>query len=190
MCAGNSCATRCPISPLLDPQLLATKEITSRHTVGLVRLLAFLRRHWPQTHILVRGDSHFATPEVLEVLAHRHLMDFVLPRRESGFAAPRRPPSYRRRGGCTSSGLPSRRPITHALQTAAVSMLSFPMVLTPGASHGGSSESSARSVWCRGHRSLTECAQRGASLWLWSQGGETLVSLSRWHVPLPTAESC
>jgi Transposase DDE domain group 1 len=36
-----------------------------------------LRRHWPQTHILVRGDSHFATPEVLDVLAHRRLTDFV-----------------------------------------------------------------------------------------------------------------
>jgi Transposase DDE domain group 1 len=43
----------------------------------LVRLLAFLRRHWPRTHILVRGDSHFATPEVIEGLAHRHLIDFV-----------------------------------------------------------------------------------------------------------------
>ena len=43
----------------------------------LVRLLAFLRRHWPRPHILVRGDSHFATPEVIEVLAHRHLIDFV-----------------------------------------------------------------------------------------------------------------
>ena len=43
----------------------------------LVRLLAYLRRHWPSTHILVRGDSHFATPEVMEVLAHRRHMDFV-----------------------------------------------------------------------------------------------------------------
>jgi hypothetical protein len=43
----------------------------------LVRLLGYLRRHWPQTHILVRGDSHFATPEVIEVLAHRRLTDFV-----------------------------------------------------------------------------------------------------------------
>jgi Transposase DDE domain group 1 len=43
----------------------------------LVRLLAMLRRHWPQTHILVRGDSHFATPEVFEVLAHRRGIDFV-----------------------------------------------------------------------------------------------------------------
>jgi hypothetical protein len=43
----------------------------------LVRLLAYLRRHWPSTHILVRGDSHFATPEVFEVIAHRRHMDFV-----------------------------------------------------------------------------------------------------------------
>ena len=43
----------------------------------LVRLLAHLRHHWPLTHILVRGDSHFATPEVMEVIAHRRQMDFV-----------------------------------------------------------------------------------------------------------------
>ena len=43
----------------------------------LVRLLAYLRRHWPSTHILVRGDSHFATPEVMEVIAQRRRMDFV-----------------------------------------------------------------------------------------------------------------
>ena len=42
-----------------------------------VRLLAYLRRHGPQTHILVRGDSHFATPEVLDVLTHRRRIDFV-----------------------------------------------------------------------------------------------------------------
>ena len=42
-----------------------------------VRLLAGLRRHWPRPHILVRGDSHFATPEVFEVLAHRRGSDFV-----------------------------------------------------------------------------------------------------------------
>src|SRR5215813_13563933 len=43
----------------------------------LVRLLSYLRRHWPTTHILVRGDSHFATPEVIEVIAPRRRMDFV-----------------------------------------------------------------------------------------------------------------
>jgi hypothetical protein len=43
----------------------------------LVRLLAVLRRHWPRTPILVRGDSHFATPEVLDVLAHRRGIDCI-----------------------------------------------------------------------------------------------------------------
>jgi hypothetical protein len=43
----------------------------------LVRLLSYLRRHWPSTHILVRGDSHFAPPEVMEVLAHRRRTDVV-----------------------------------------------------------------------------------------------------------------
>ena len=36
-----------------------------------------LRRHWPQTPLLVRGDRHCATPEVSEVIAHRRLTDFV-----------------------------------------------------------------------------------------------------------------
>jgi len=42
-----------------------------------VRLLASLRRHWPQPPILVRGDSHCATPAVIDVLAHRRLTDCV-----------------------------------------------------------------------------------------------------------------
>ena len=49
----------------------------AEHAMLWVRLLASLRRHWPHTHILVRGDSHCATPEVFEVLAHRHGINFV-----------------------------------------------------------------------------------------------------------------
>jgi hypothetical protein len=33
-----------------------------------VRLLSYLRRHWPPTPRLVRGESHFATPEVIAVI--------------------------------------------------------------------------------------------------------------------------
>jgi hypothetical protein len=43
----------------------------------LVRLLSYLRRHWPHTHILVRGDSHFATPEVIDVITSYRWTDFV-----------------------------------------------------------------------------------------------------------------
>jgi hypothetical protein len=43
----------------------------------LSRLLSHLRRHWPFTHILVRGDSHFGTPELMEMIAPRRRTDFV-----------------------------------------------------------------------------------------------------------------
>ena len=43
----------------------------------LTRLLSHLRRHWPFPHILVRGDSHFANPEVMEVIAHRRRTDCI-----------------------------------------------------------------------------------------------------------------
>src|SRR5215471_594578 len=54
-----------------------TRPTGAENAMILVRLLAALRRHWPQTHILVRGDSHFATPEVIDVLAHRRHIDFL-----------------------------------------------------------------------------------------------------------------
>ena len=53
------------------------RPIGAENAMVLVRLLSYLRRHWPRTHILIRGDSHFATPEVMEVLAHRRYIDFV-----------------------------------------------------------------------------------------------------------------
>jgi hypothetical protein len=54
-----------------------TRPAGAENAMILVRLLASLRQHWPYTHILVRGDSHFATPEVIDVIAHRRWTDFV-----------------------------------------------------------------------------------------------------------------
>jgi Transposase DDE domain group 1 len=54
-----------------------TRPTGAENAMILVRLLSSLRRHWPRTPILVRGDSHCATPEVLEVSAHRRWTDFV-----------------------------------------------------------------------------------------------------------------
>lgn len=54
-----------------------TRPTGAENAMILVRLLAYLRRHWPHTHILVRGDSHFATPELMDVIAHRRWTDFV-----------------------------------------------------------------------------------------------------------------
>lgn len=54
-----------------------TRPTGAENAMILVRLLSYLRQHWPHTHILVRGDSHFATPEVIDVIAHRRWTDFV-----------------------------------------------------------------------------------------------------------------
>jgi hypothetical protein len=54
-----------------------TRPSGAENAMILARLLSYLRHHWPYTHILVRGDSHFATPEVLDVIAHRRWTDFV-----------------------------------------------------------------------------------------------------------------
>jgi hypothetical protein len=54
-----------------------TRPTGTENAMILARLLPYLRHRWPQTHILVRGDSHFATPEVIDVIANRRLSDFV-----------------------------------------------------------------------------------------------------------------
>src|SRR5215831_6114621 len=54
-----------------------TRPTGAENAMILARLLSYLRHHWPRTHILVRGDSHFATPEVIDVIAHRRWTDFI-----------------------------------------------------------------------------------------------------------------
>ena len=54
-----------------------TRPTGAENAMILVRLLSYLRRHWPQTPILVRGDSHFATPEVIDVITSYRWTDFV-----------------------------------------------------------------------------------------------------------------
>src|SRR5215470_6081590 len=54
-----------------------TRPPGAENAMILVRLLSYLRRHWPHTHSLVRGDSHFATPEVIDVITSYRWTDFV-----------------------------------------------------------------------------------------------------------------
>lgn len=54
-----------------------TRPTGTEKAMILVRLLSSLRRHWPHTHILVRGDSHCATPEVIDVITSYRWTDFV-----------------------------------------------------------------------------------------------------------------
>jgi Transposase DDE domain group 1 len=54
-----------------------TRPTGADNAMILVRLLSSLRHHGPHTHMLVRGESHCATPEVLDVLTAYRWTDFV-----------------------------------------------------------------------------------------------------------------
>ena len=41
------------------------------------RILGLLRQHWPQTHIVLRGDGHFANPELMELIVADGNADFI-----------------------------------------------------------------------------------------------------------------
>lgn len=54
-----------------------TRPTGADNAMILVRLVSYLRRHWPHTHIVVRGESHCATPEVIDVITSYRWTDFV-----------------------------------------------------------------------------------------------------------------
>lgn len=41
------------------------------------RVLGLLRQHWPQTRIVLRGDGHFANPELMELIVADGNADFI-----------------------------------------------------------------------------------------------------------------
>ena len=41
------------------------------------RVLRILRRHWPDTHILLRGDGHFSNPELMQLIQDIGNADFI-----------------------------------------------------------------------------------------------------------------
>jgi len=56
-------ATSRPVAVLLRPGKTPSGWEIRGH---LRRLLRAIREHWPHTHITIRGDSHYARPEVME----------------------------------------------------------------------------------------------------------------------------
>lgn len=43
----------------------------------LKRVIKHLRRHWPHTHIILRGDGHFANPELMRLVLNDPHSDFI-----------------------------------------------------------------------------------------------------------------
>lgn len=41
------------------------------------RVLRLLRKHWPNTHILLRGDGHFSNPELMQLIIDDGNADFI-----------------------------------------------------------------------------------------------------------------
>jgi len=63
---------------LITAVLRPGKRPTGAENAAIVkRILKLLRQHWPQTHIVLRGDSHFANPELMQLKRADPLLDFV-----------------------------------------------------------------------------------------------------------------
>lgn len=63
-----------PVAAMLRP---ARRPSGAEARAFLRRLVREIRRHWPRVEILLRGDSHFCTPEVLDFCRQARL-DFIL----------------------------------------------------------------------------------------------------------------
>jgi hypothetical protein len=66
-------ATCRPVAVLLRPGKTPSGQEIRGH---LRRLVRAIRRHWPRTHITIRGDSHYGRPEVMDFCDEQGI-DFV-----------------------------------------------------------------------------------------------------------------
>ena len=62
-----------PVAVLLRPGKTPSGQEIRAH---LRRLVREIRRHWPRTHITIRGDSHYGRPEVMDFCDEQDI-DFV-----------------------------------------------------------------------------------------------------------------
>lgn len=54
------------------------KRPTGRENAAIIgRVVRRLRRAWPQTHIVLRGDGHFSNPELMALCQEDERMDFI-----------------------------------------------------------------------------------------------------------------
>ena len=49
----------------------------SENATIMKRVFGLLRRHWPKTHILLRGDGHFSNPELMALILADGNADFI-----------------------------------------------------------------------------------------------------------------
>jgi len=63
---------------LITAVLRPGKRPTGRENAAIVgRVLRLLRQAWPHTHIILRGDGHFANPELMALCEQDEQLDFI-----------------------------------------------------------------------------------------------------------------
>lgn len=63
---------------LVTAVLRPGKRPTGRENAAIIkRVLSLLRKHWPTTHIVLRGDGHFANPELMALAETDDHLDFI-----------------------------------------------------------------------------------------------------------------
>jgi DDE family transposase len=75
----NHCALQCAVGREDNPLPIGRMLVEERRqevTGHLRRLVRRIRRHWPTTRITLRGDSHYARPEVMD-FCEQNDIDFV-----------------------------------------------------------------------------------------------------------------
>jgi hypothetical protein len=62
------------VTAVLRPGKRPTGE---ENAMIIKRIVRSLRQHWPDTHIVLRGDSHFANPQLMQIALDDPACDFV-----------------------------------------------------------------------------------------------------------------
>lgn len=63
---------------LVSAVLRPGKRPTGAENASIMkRVLHLLRQHWPNTHILLRGDGHFSNPELMSLISGMGNADFI-----------------------------------------------------------------------------------------------------------------
>jgi len=63
---------------LITAVLRPGKRPTGKENAAIIsRVLRVLRRAWPHTHIVLRGDGHFANPELMALCENDEHLDFI-----------------------------------------------------------------------------------------------------------------
>ncbi|MES9985810.1 MAG: IS1380 family transposase [Candidatus Thiodiazotropha sp. 6PLUC6] len=64
---------------LITAILRPGKTPTGKENAAILkRVIQLIRKRWPKTHLLVRGDSHFSQPELMHVVQDNRHSDYVL----------------------------------------------------------------------------------------------------------------